>query len=212
MEYRTIAGTDLRVSLLGFGNFVFGTNWWGDFSDDEGVRLQNRASFDLGVTFFDTAAAYGNGRAERLLAETIRYAGRDRVVVSTKFGYELLQRPPGTLATANVVRVLPRHLSGTTWRNLLSGWVSTRSTFTRPITSSCLSIATTCSTFLKNSSRRARSATGGLRWARRSAGKKKGWPPSISTTTRSSRPFSTCTNKIPGGNFVKPPSRSGEGR
>ena len=87
MEYRTIAGTDLKVSLLGFGNFVFGTNWWGDFSDEQGVRLQNHA-FDLGVNFFDTAAAYGNGRAEKLLAQTIRYAGRDNVVVSTKFGYD----------------------------------------------------------------------------------------------------------------------------
>ena len=88
MEYRTIAGTDLSVSLLGFGNFVFGTNWWGKFTDEDGVRLQNQAA-DQGVTFFDTAPAYGNGRAERLLAETIRYAGRQNLVVSTKFGYDL---------------------------------------------------------------------------------------------------------------------------
>lgn len=92
MQYRTIAGTDLRVSLLGFGNFVFGTNWWGDFSDEEGIRLQNRAA-DLGVTFFDTGAAYGNGRAERLLAETIRYAGRDKLVISTKYGYDFYGDP-----------------------------------------------------------------------------------------------------------------------
>ena len=86
MDYRIIPGTDLKVSVLGFGNFIFGTNWWGEFSDEDGVRLQNRA-FDLGVTFFDTAAAYGNGRAERLLAETIRYAGRDRVVATTRNDY-----------------------------------------------------------------------------------------------------------------------------
>lgn len=92
MQYRTIPGTDLRVSLLGFGNFVFGTNWWGDFSDDAGVGLQNRA-FDLGVNFFDSAAAYGNGRAERLLAQTIKYAGRNNVVVSTKFGYDFYSDP-----------------------------------------------------------------------------------------------------------------------
>lgn len=92
MDYRTIAGTELKVSLLGYGNFVFGTNWWGDFSDADAVRLQNRA-YDLGVNFFDTAAAYGNGRAERLLAETIRYAGRDNLVVSTKFGYDIYSDP-----------------------------------------------------------------------------------------------------------------------
>ncbi len=88
MEYRVIPGTDLRVSLLGFGNFVFGTNWWGEFTDEAaGVRLQNQA-VDLGVNFFDTGAAYGNGRAESLLGQTIRYAGREKLVVSTKFGYD----------------------------------------------------------------------------------------------------------------------------
>jgi aryl-alcohol dehydrogenase-like predicted oxidoreductase len=92
MHYRTIPGTDLRVSLLGFGNFVFGTNWWGDFSDDDGVALQNKA-FDLGVNFFDTAAAYGNGRAEQLLARTIDYAGRDNLVISTKYGYDFYGDP-----------------------------------------------------------------------------------------------------------------------
>lgn len=88
MEYRTIAGTDLSVSLLGFGNFVFGTNWWGQFTDADGIHLQNKAA-DQGVNFFDTAPAYGNGRAERLLAETIRYAGRQNLVISSKFGYDL---------------------------------------------------------------------------------------------------------------------------
>jgi aryl-alcohol dehydrogenase-like predicted oxidoreductase len=92
MEYRAIPGTGLRVSTLGFGNFVFGTDWWGKFSDQEGVRLQNQA-FDLGVNFFDTAAAYGSGRAESLLAQTIRYAGRDNLVVSTKFGYDFYSDP-----------------------------------------------------------------------------------------------------------------------
>ncbi|MFW6059965.1 MAG: aldo/keto reductase [Phycisphaeraceae bacterium] len=92
MHYVTIPGTDLRISLLGFGNFVFGTNWWGEFTDDDGIRLQNQA-YDLGVNFFDSAPAYGNGRAEKLLAETIRYAGRDNLVISTKFGYNFYSDP-----------------------------------------------------------------------------------------------------------------------
>ncbi|MBI1336007.1 MAG: aldo/keto reductase [Phycisphaera sp.] len=92
MQYRTIPDTDLSVSVLGFGNFVFGTNWWGDFSDERGVALQNFA-FDKGVTFFDSAAAYGNGRAESLLAQTIEYAGRENLVISTKFGYDFYSDP-----------------------------------------------------------------------------------------------------------------------
>ena len=92
MQRRTIPGTNLNVSLLGFGNFVFGTNWWGQFSGEDGIRLQNQA-FDLGVTFFDTGAAYGNGRAERLLGETIKYAGRENLIISTKFGYDFYKDP-----------------------------------------------------------------------------------------------------------------------
>lgn len=97
MHYRPLPKTDLRVSLLGFGNFTFGTNWWGEISDDEAVRLQN-AAVDRGVNFFDTAPAYGNGRAEMLMKPTIDYAGRDKLVISTKFGYDFYTDPgdPGS--------------------------------------------------------------------------------------------------------------------
>ncbi|WP_432797633.1 aldo/keto reductase [Poriferisphaera sp. WC338] len=92
IEKRVIPGTDLAVSLLGFGNFTFGTNWWGEFSDDDAARVQNYA-FDQGVNFFDSAPAYGNGVAEKRLKETIKYAGRDNIVVSTKFGYDFYSDP-----------------------------------------------------------------------------------------------------------------------
>ena len=97
MRYRTIPapgnqGTALKLSLLGFGNFTFGTNWWGDFTDEQAIAIQNHA-IDKGVNFFDTAPTYGNGRAEKLLKETIQYAGRDNIVVSTKFGYDIVGDP-----------------------------------------------------------------------------------------------------------------------
>lgn len=92
MQYRNIPGTDLDISLLAFGNFIFGTNWWGEFTDEDGIRLQNQA-VDAGVNFFDTAPAYGNGRAEALMLETIRYAGRDKLIISTKFGYDFYSDP-----------------------------------------------------------------------------------------------------------------------
>lgn len=92
MIYRTIPGTDLSVSLLGFGNFTFGTNWWGDFTDDDAAAIQRHA-VDQGVNFFDSAPTYGNGRAEALLARTIREVGRNKIVVSTKFGYDIVTDP-----------------------------------------------------------------------------------------------------------------------
>ncbi|MEM9252743.1 MAG: aldo/keto reductase, partial [Planctomycetota bacterium] len=92
MITRNIPGTDIDVSLLGFGNFTVGNNWWKEFTDDEAVALQNHA-VDKGVTFFDTAPAYGNGKAEALLKPTIAYAGRDNLVISTKYGYDLVADP-----------------------------------------------------------------------------------------------------------------------
>jgi len=92
MQRLTIPGTDLNVSFLAFGNFMFGTNWWGEFSDDDGIALQNKAC-DLGCNLFDTAPAYGNGRAEGLMRSTIQYAGRDNLVIATKFGYDFYHDP-----------------------------------------------------------------------------------------------------------------------
>ena len=109
MRYRLISGTDLRVSELSFGNFIFGSFMWGKGPADEpeGIRLQNRA-FELGVNFFDTADAYDNGRAEKLMVDTLRFAGRENIILSTKFGYDfyasrwqaLKQSPSGGFSPA----------------------------------------------------------------------------------------------------------------
>ncbi len=94
MRYRTLPGTTLSLSELSFGNFIYGSHMWGKTVADapEGVRLQNLA-FDLGVNFFDTGDAYSNGHAERLMVDTLKYAGRDKVVLSTKFGYDFYNDP-----------------------------------------------------------------------------------------------------------------------
>jgi aryl-alcohol dehydrogenase-like predicted oxidoreductase len=86
MEYRTYPNTDLRVSAIGFGLWTTATGWWGTTSDDEAVTLLHDA-LDRGITLFDAADTYGNGRSEEQLAKA--FAGsRDRVVYSTKFGYD----------------------------------------------------------------------------------------------------------------------------
>src|SRR5215471_14318525 len=94
MKYRIIPGTTLSVSELSFGNFIYGSHMWGKTAADapEGVRLQNLA-FDLGINFFDTGDAYSNGHAGRLMGDTLKYAGRDKIVLSTKFGYDFYSDP-----------------------------------------------------------------------------------------------------------------------
>jgi len=86
MKYRTYPNTDLSVSEVGFGLWTTATGWWGEMSDDGAVALLDQ-SLDLGITLFDAADTYGNGRSEEQLAAA--FAGkRDRVVYSTKFGYD----------------------------------------------------------------------------------------------------------------------------
>lgn len=87
MKYRTYPNSDVRVSEVGFGLWTTSTGWWGDKSDDEAVELL-REAFDLGITFYDAADTYGNGRSEEQLAKTFADR-RERVVYATKFGYDI---------------------------------------------------------------------------------------------------------------------------
>jgi aryl-alcohol dehydrogenase-like predicted oxidoreductase len=86
MKYRTYPGTDVTVSEVGFGLWTTATGWWGSKTDDESVALLHEAEA-LGVTLFDAADTYGNGRSEIQLAKAFR-GRRDRVVYATKFGYD----------------------------------------------------------------------------------------------------------------------------
>lgn len=86
MNYRTYPHSDVTVSEVGFGMWTTSTGWWGEKTDDEAVRMLHEAR-DLGITFFDAADTYGNGRSEEQLAKA--FAGRrGDVVIATKFGYD----------------------------------------------------------------------------------------------------------------------------
>jgi aryl-alcohol dehydrogenase-like predicted oxidoreductase len=86
MKYRTYPKSDVAVSEVGFGLWTTSTGWWGDKSDDDAVAML-REAFDLGITLYDAADTYGNGRSEEQLAKA--FAGRRaQVVYATKFGYD----------------------------------------------------------------------------------------------------------------------------
>ena len=88
MKYRIFPGTALSVSEIGFGTWTLSTGWWGEKTDDEVVAMLRSAHDDFGITFFDAADSYGNGRAERQLATAFR-GRRDLVVYATKIGYDI---------------------------------------------------------------------------------------------------------------------------
>ena len=87
MQTRTFGATGVEASIVGFGTWTISTGWWGEYSDEQAVALL-RAAYEQGITFFDTADTYGEGRAERLLREALGDV-RERVTLATKFGYDI---------------------------------------------------------------------------------------------------------------------------
>jgi aryl-alcohol dehydrogenase-like predicted oxidoreductase len=86
MKYRTLPHSDVTVSEVGFGLWTTSTGWWGETSDDQAVALL-REAYELGITTFDAADTYGNGRSEEQLAAAFATM-REKVVYATKFGYD----------------------------------------------------------------------------------------------------------------------------
>jgi aryl-alcohol dehydrogenase-like predicted oxidoreductase len=92
MQYRMLGRTGLRVSEVGFGAWAIGGPaklgdveiGWGEVDDAMSLRAIE-AAYDAGVTFFDTADAYGAGRSEVLIGKAFK-SKRDRVVIATKVG------------------------------------------------------------------------------------------------------------------------------
>ena len=86
MQTRTLGNSGLQVSALGFGcmGLSFG---YGPATDRNAGIAIIRAAVDAGVTFFDTAEAYGPFTNEGLVGEAL-HPFRDRVVIATKFGFK----------------------------------------------------------------------------------------------------------------------------
>jgi aryl-alcohol dehydrogenase-like predicted oxidoreductase len=85
MHTRTLGNSGLQVSALGFG--CMGLSYgYGPATDRSAGIAIIRAAVDAGVTFFDTAEAYGPFTNEDLLGEALGSV-REQVVIATKFGF-----------------------------------------------------------------------------------------------------------------------------
>jgi aryl-alcohol dehydrogenase-like predicted oxidoreductase len=87
MQKRVLGSDGLEVSALGFGCMGISFGYGQPTSREEGIAII-RAAVDGGVTFFDTAEAYGPFANEELVGEALAPV-RDRVVIATKFGFKL---------------------------------------------------------------------------------------------------------------------------
>jgi aryl-alcohol dehydrogenase-like predicted oxidoreductase len=86
MQKRRLGNSDLEVSAIGLG--CMGLSYgYGPATDTQDAITLIRTAFERGVTFFDTAEAYGPYKNEELLGEALA-PFRDQVVIATKFGFE----------------------------------------------------------------------------------------------------------------------------
>lgn len=87
MKYRTLGRTGFSVSEVGFGAWAIGGTW-GEVTESDAMASLFEA-LDRGITFFDTADVYGDGRSERLIARLRRERPEAAMVVATKAGRRL---------------------------------------------------------------------------------------------------------------------------
>jgi aryl-alcohol dehydrogenase-like predicted oxidoreductase len=84
MKYTILGKSGLNVSRIAFGTWQLGGDW-GPTDPIAAMQAIRRAA-DKGVTFFDTAQAYGFGRSEKLLADALLLLAREELVIATKGG------------------------------------------------------------------------------------------------------------------------------
>jgi len=91
IEGRPLGRTGLTASAVGLGTWQLGADW-GDVSESD-ARGVLEASLAEGVTFYDTADVYGDGRSERILGRFLADHQGDGLVVATKMGRRAPQVP-----------------------------------------------------------------------------------------------------------------------
>ncbi|MCF6521660.1 aldo/keto reductase [Streptomyces sp. JJ36] len=91
MEQRVLGRTGREVSVVGLGTWQLGADW-GTVREQDALDVLD-AAVEAGVTFFDTADVYGDGRSEQLIGRYLRERPDNDVYVATKMGRRVDQLP-----------------------------------------------------------------------------------------------------------------------
>ena len=105
MEFRALGQSGLQVSVVGLGCWQLGADW-GRVDEADAVAVLHAAA-DAGVTFFDTADVYGDGRSERLIARFRAERPDSGVMVATKCGRRAAPHVPEAFTPATGCRWRP---------------------------------------------------------------------------------------------------------
>ena len=91
MEHRTLGRTGREVSVVGLGTWQLGADW-GDVSETDAREVLETSAAE-GVTFYDTADVYGDGRSEQIVGRFLADHAGDGFTVATKMGRRVEQLP-----------------------------------------------------------------------------------------------------------------------
>lgn len=105
MQKRKLGNSNLEVSALGLGCMGM-SSAYGPAADKQEMIALIRTAVERGVTFFDTAEAYGPFVNEELVGEALAPL-RDQVVIATKFGFDI---DPNTGARTGGLNSRPQHI------------------------------------------------------------------------------------------------------
>jgi len=82
MQFRSLGKTGAKVSEIGYGAWGIGGEMW-QGSEDSQSMIALRKAVEVGVNFFDTALAYGNGHSEMLVGN-LRRSSVEKIIIATK--------------------------------------------------------------------------------------------------------------------------------
>lgn len=91
MIQRPLARTGRNISAIGLGTWQLGADW-GNVTEEAATAVL-AASADAGVTLFDTADVYGDGRSETLIGDFLATRPGHGITVATKMGRRMAQEP-----------------------------------------------------------------------------------------------------------------------
>ncbi len=109
MEQRDFARLGRTVSVVGLGCWQLGADW-GDVDDATAMQILHAAA-DAGVSFFDTADVYGDGRSERFVGRLLRERAGEDIFVATKTGRRAEAQMDAQYSEANLRAWIGRSLT-----------------------------------------------------------------------------------------------------
>ncbi|MGM0499747.1 MAG: aldo/keto reductase [Bacillota bacterium] len=84
MKYNYLGNSNLKISAVGLGTWAYGNDTFGKVDDQQSIKAI-RAAVDSGINLIDTAPAYGDGHAEKVVGKAIEGI-RDQVIIASKCG------------------------------------------------------------------------------------------------------------------------------